>query len=70
MLLSQSVSNYLDFLVQAGYIDNTMRTNALQAMILFFNRLFRVVDGQVQAVTQMGGLDQNLVKKLQRTGKI
>ncbi len=70
MLLSQSVSHYLDFLVQNGYIDNTMRTNALQAMTLFFNRLFRVVDGQVQAVTQMGGLDQNLVKKLQRTGEI
>ncbi len=62
-LLTSSVTNYITYLSTSNYIDITTRDTALKNATLFFNKLFKVVDGQIAEVTATGKMDEELAKK-------
>ncbi len=62
-LITSNTFSYFDFLHMSNYIDDTQYNTAKQSATKFFETLFGVVEGQVEAVQATGELNQELAKK-------
>ncbi len=63
ILLTTNLKNYIEFLFANAYISDQNRQMALNNLTNFFNQLFKIIDGQMEAVHDTGKLDMELAKK-------